>query len=133
MPTGNLIVQTRTARGARPVPGAAVTVFQLDENNKLRTVVTERTNMSGSTPLIPLHAPSLEDISPEAVPPFATYGVNIDHPDFRPVTVSDLSIYSGVTTSVPVSMVPPRSLAELNDRIFIQSPETGPSGSGSES
>lgn len=133
MPTGNLIIQTRTARGARPVPGAAVTVFQLDENNKLRTVVTERTDISGSTPLIPLQTPSLEDISPEAVPPFATYGINIDHPDFRPVTVSDLSVYSGVTTSVPVSMVPPRSLAELNERIFIQSPETGPSGSGSES
>ncbi|MDO5783945.1 MAG: hypothetical protein Q4P20_02650 [Eubacteriales bacterium] len=133
MPTGHLIVQTRTARGAQPVAGASVTVFQLDENNKLRTLTTERTNMSGSTPPITLDAPSLENVSPEAVPPFASYGVNIDHPDFRPVTVSDISIYSGVTTAVPVDMVPPRSLAELNDRIFIQSPETGPSGSGSES
>lgn len=133
MSTGTLIVQTRTARGAQPVAGALITVFQLDADHTLRTIVTERTNMSGSTPPIPLDAPSLENVSPEAVPPFASYGVNIDHPDFRPVTVSDISIYSGITTAVPVSMVPPRSPAELNDRIFIQSPATGPSGSGSES
>ena len=133
MSTGTLIVQTRTARGARPVAGAAVTVFEFDLNHALKVVTNTRTNISGTTPPIPLEAPSLDGTSPEAVPPFASYGINIDHPDFRPVTVSDISIYSGVTTAVPVDMIPPRSLAELNDRIFIQSSETGPSGSGSES
>uniref|UniRef100_UPI003735B157 spore cortex-lytic protein n=1 Tax=Butyricicoccus sp. TaxID=2049021 RepID=UPI003735B157 len=108
MPTGTLIVQTRAARGALPVVGATVTVYCPDANGVLQPCITERTDMSGSTPPIELETPSLENTSPEAVPPFATYRVDIDHPDYRPVTVLDVAMFSGIPTTLPVVMTPPR-------------------------
>lgn len=133
MATGKIVVQTRTARSARPVVGALVTVFSLDDSGKLNIITTERTDLSGSTPAIEVETPSLDNSSPEAVPPFAKYNINIDHPAYRPVTVSDVSVYSGVTTTVPVPMTPPCTVHQQSERIYIQSPATGPSGSGTES
>lgn len=133
MSTGNLIVQTRAARGAVPVVGAAVTIFCPDASGTLQPCVSVRTNTSGSTESIELEAPSLENMDSEEVPPHADYRVDIDHPDYRPVTITDVSVFSGVTTTLPVTMIPPRTLGELNKRIVIRSPETGPSGSGTES
>lgn len=132
MPTGTLIVQTRAAQGAIPVIGAVVTVYCPDAGGVLQPCVTERTNMSGSTPPIQLEAPSLENSSPEAVPPFASYRVDIDHPDYRPVTVLDVAIFSGITTNLPVVMTPPRTVEEQRQKIIINSAETGPTGSGVE-
>lgn len=133
MATGKLIVQTRAARGAMPVVGAAVTIFCPDASGTPQPCVSTRTNTSGSTEAIELEAPSLENVDPDSVPPFAAYRVDIDHPDYRPVTVTDVAVFSNILTTMPVTMVPPRSIEELNKRIVIRSPETGPSGSGSES
>ena len=130
MPTGTLIVQTRAARGALPVVGATVTVYCPDANGVLQPCITERTDMSGSTPPIQLETPSLENASPEAVPPFATYRVDIDHPDYRPVTVLDVAMFSDIPTTPPVVMVPPRSVDEQRKKLIINSAELGPTGSG---
>lgn len=132
MPTGNLIVQTRAARGAMPVAGASVTVYCNDEAGILRPCRTARTDLSGSTELIELEAPSLTGVSPESTPPFATYRVDIGHPDYRPVTVTDVAVFAGITTALPVNMTPPRSVAEQNQPIIINSTQTGPTGSGKE-
>ncbi|MDO4173899.1 MAG: hypothetical protein Q4D42_03965 [Eubacteriales bacterium] len=133
MSTGKLVVQTRAARGAMPVAGALVTIFCPDTAGNLQPCVTTRTNTSGSTEPIELDAPSLVGVDPDSAPPFAAYRVDVDHPDYRPVTVTDVAVFSDILTTMPVTMVPPRSLQELNERIIIRSPETGPSGSGSES
>uniref|UniRef100_UPI00373521D8 hypothetical protein n=1 Tax=Butyricicoccus sp. TaxID=2049021 RepID=UPI00373521D8 len=68
--------------------------------------------------------------SPEAVPPFATYRVDIDHPDYRPVTVLDVAMFSGIPTTLPVVMTPPRSVEEQRKKLIINSAELGPTGSG---
>lgn len=133
MPTGKLIVQTRAARGAVPVMGAAVTVYCPDDTNVMQPCVTVRTDTSGSTEAIELEAPSLANMDVQEVPPFASFRVDIDHPDYRPVTVTDVPVYAGITTTLPVTMIPPSSLTELNQRITIRNPKTGPTGSGTES
>lgn len=133
MPTGKLIVQTRAARGAVPVIGAAITVYCPGENNILQPCVTVRTNTSGSTETIELDTPSLGNMDMSQVPPVASYRVDIDHPDYRPVTVTDVPVYTGITTTLPVTMIPPTSIEELNQRITIRNPKTGPTGSGTES
>ncbi len=130
MPTGTLIVQPRAARGAVPIAGALVTIFCQDDDQT--PCVAMRTDSSGSTASISLEAPSLIDHDSEVVPPFASYRVNIDHPDYRPVSVLDVAIFSGITTFLPVAMIPPRSIDELRKTIVINSTETGPSGSGGE-
>lgn len=130
MPTGTLIVQTRAARGAIPVVGATVTVYCPDANGVLQPCITERTDMSGSTPPIELEAPSLENSSPYEVPPFSAYRIDIDHPDYRPVSVLNVAMFSGITTKLPVTMTPPRSVEEQRQKIIINSAEVGPTGSG---
>lgn len=126
MATGILIVRTRAGRGAVPVVGAVVNIFASDSDSPVASV---RTDLSGSTDEIPLPAPDRGDMSNSLSPPFTNYRVDIDHPDYRPVTVRGVSVFSDITTVLPVSMVPPRSLEELNKRIIIDSTETGPTGS----
>ena len=130
MPTGTLIVQTRAARGAVPVAGAQITVFCAFNNQT--PCVSVRTDSSGSTAPIALEAPALTKHDAETAPPFASYRVSIDHPDYRPVTVLDVAIFSDLTTVLPVAMIPPRSIEELHESIIIDSTEKGPSGSGRE-
>lgn len=126
MATGILIVRTRAGRGAVPVVGAVVEIFAPDTDSPIASV---RTDLSGSTDEIPLPAPDRTDMSNTLAPPFTQYRVDIDHPDYRPVTVRDVAVFSDITTVLPVTMVPPRSLEELNKRIYISSAETGPNGS----
>lgn len=133
MATGRLIVQTRTAGGASPVIDAAVTVYCTNEDKSLRTCATERTNLNGSTGIISLDTPSLAQADPNLAPPFATYRVDIDHPNYRPVTVLDVTLFSDITTSLPVLMLPLEAGGSGDRReIVINSTETGPSGSGRE-
>lgn len=125
-----LIVQTRAARGAVPVAGAQITVFCAD--NDQTPCASVRTDSSGSTAPIALEAPALTEHDAETAPPFASYRVSIDHPDYRPVTVLDVAIFADLTTVLPVAMIPPRSIEELRKSIIIDSTEKGPSGSGRE-
>lgn len=126
---GTLIVSTRAAHGAVPVVGAAITVYCMLDGVE-QPCQTVRTDISGQTAPIQLPAPSLEDADPDTPPPYTAYRVDIDHPQYRPVTVTDVALFSGVTTTLPVSMIPPRSVDELRSRIVINSSETGPTGSG---
>lgn len=129
MPKGFLVIRTSAARGAVPVIGATVTVCPMDDGlNCIRV----RTDLSGKTEQIELDAPSLEGISPEQSPPYASYRVDIDHPEFRPVTVNGVPIFAGVTSTLPVILTPPRTVEQQTQRIIINSGETGPSGSGTE-
>lgn len=130
MPTGNLIVQTRAARGAIPVVGAAVTVYCNDVNGLAQPCVTEKTDMSGSTPVIQLETPTLAGADATQTPPYSTYRVDIDHPDYRPITVLDVALFSGITTTLPVTMTSPLSVEEQRQKIIINSSELGPTGSG---
>ena len=126
MATGILIVRTRAGRGAVPVVGASVDIFSPDTDSPIASV---RTDLSGSTDEIPLFAPDRGDMSNSLAPPFANYRVDIRHPDYRPVTVRDAAVFADITTVLPVTMVPPRSLDELNKPIIISATETGPNGS----
>ena len=129
MSTGNLIIQTRTANDALPVTGTAITVYTSDADGIVQPATRVRTDLSGASPVIQLPTPSLTD-DMQQVPPYAFYRVDIDHPGYRPITVLDVTIFSGITTTLPVTMVPPRSPDEQSKKIIINSTESGPAGSG---
>lgn len=132
MPTGSLIVQTRAARNAMPVAGASVIVFVPDAAGDMQPMETVFTNLSGQTEKIMIAAPQTDEFSQEA-PPYTAVRVEIAHPNYRPVTVLQVAVFRDITTTLPVTMIPPRSIEELNARIVIDSAETGPSGSGADS
>ncbi len=127
--SGFLVIRASAARDAVPVIGASVTVCPMDDGSRCIRV---RTDMSGRTEQIELDAPSLDGMSPAQSPPYASYRVDIDHPEYRPVTVNNVPIFAGVTSTLPVILTPPRTVEQQTQRIIINSGETGPSGSGTE-
>lgn len=129
MSTGNLIIQTRAADDALPVTDAAVTVYMSDADGMLQPAADARTDRSGSSPVLPLSAPA-PGTDVQQIPPYALYRVDISHPGYRPVTVLDVAVFSGITTNLPITMVPPRTPEEQTKRIIINSAESGPTGSG---
>ena len=108
---GYLIVNVSTARGARPLSGASVTVmYDEPENSSVFTVIT--TDMSGKTPKIELLAParSLSEL-PGNEKPYATYTLQVEKDGYYTVTNTNVPIFEGVTSVQPVEMLP---LAEYN-------------------
>ena len=103
---GYLIVNVSTARGAIPLSGASVTVFDSSvEGNPLVTSVS--TDTSGKTTKIALATPDrAESESPGAKKPFATYMVQVSHEGYYTVTNNGVPVFDGVTSIQPVEMIP---------------------------
>ena len=113
---GYLIVNVVTARGAIPVPGATVTIYDTSVEGK-PVVAVIYTDASGKTEKIALPAParSLSE-QPGNTKPFATYMIQIKKDGYYPVTKIDVPIFTGVTSIQPVDMMP---LAEYDsENIF---------------
>ena len=57
--------------------------------------------------------------------PYLAYSVRVTHPDYSDVRVDNVSIFPGITSVLPVSLIP----ASLGENTTVQI-ETGPSGAG---
>ena len=103
---GYLIVNVVTARGAIPLSGAAVTVYDTSaDGNPIMTVVY--TDSSGKTERIALPAPARSlSTQPGNVKPFATYLIQIEKEGYYTVTNNGVPIFEGVTSIQPVEMMP---------------------------
>ena len=103
---GFLMVAVTTARGTLPLPGALVTVYAQDDGKPVlyRTV---RTDISGRTPIIELPAPALEgSLSPDQPLPYLNYSVKVNLPDYQSAEVRDISIFSGIASTLPIPLSP---------------------------
>lgn len=108
---GYLIVNVVTARGAIPLAGAAVTIYDNDTVGK-PIIVVLYTDTSGKTERYALPAPSRElTQQPCVIKPYATYMIQVNMDGFYTVTNNNVPIFDGVTSIQPVEMVP---LAEFN-------------------
>ncbi|MCI8331844.1 MAG: carboxypeptidase regulatory-like domain-containing protein [Clostridiales bacterium] len=99
---GFLIVNSRTALGALPVPGASIKVTG---GGNTYTFVT---NESGSSPRIELPAPSRTySLSPnQGVTPYSSYDVTVSASDYYPVEVKSIPIFDGIVSVQDVNMIP---------------------------
>ena len=104
---GALNVETRLAHSALPAPGALVRVYGVDELNR-ESEHSRITGVDGSTGNIILPAPdsmlSLLPAAPER--PYALYDVKIVLDGFYDKTVNSVAVFSGITTILPVNMIP---------------------------
>lgn len=124
-PTGNLLVRVSAAQQAYPVPGAMVSVFAADDVSGM-PLATSVTDQSGQSTLFILPAPSTASSeSPGLSNPYRAYTVRITHPDYSDVRVENVSIFPGITSVLPVSLIP----SSLGENTTVQI-ETGPSGAG---
>lgn len=103
---GTLIVQAFTARQAEPVAGAQVVVTLPREDGELLFRVME-TDEDGRTP--PLRLPV--DKAPEGAgytAPFADYRVYVNAAGFVPSGGLTAQMFAGITSVLPVELVPGR-------------------------
>ncbi len=104
--TGYLVVNTSTARGAIPLEGVSITVFDNDTpGNPIMAAVT--TDNSGKSPRIALPAPDRSlSMQPGSSKPFASYLVIAEKEGYYPVSYNGVPVFSGVTSIQPVELLP---------------------------
>lgn len=106
---GKLIIQTTTARESFPVQGVNVTVSEAgaQAGTPPTLLYSAVTDSSGRTPVFDLQAPPRSaSQKPSSTPPYASYTVQVEHPDYLPVSIIDVTIFDGVVSTLPVFMVP---------------------------
>lgn len=110
--TAPLTVRVTAANEAIPVADALVTVTR-QENGETITEATRLTNQSGLTEPIILSAvdPSLT-LQPGTVIPPIVHEVTVSAPQYYRMRISDIPLYGGIPTELPVALIP---LPEFSD------------------
>ncbi len=110
--TAPLVVRVTAANEAIPVADALVTVTRV-ENGETITEATRLTNQNGLTEPIRLSAvdPSLT-LQPGTVIPSIVHEVTVSAPQYYRMRISDIPLYGGIPTELPVALIP---LPEFSD------------------
>ena len=99
--TGFLIVNTRTALGALPVPGARVRVTGQGYDT---TVMTDSSGVSGK---LVLPTPPLEaSLSPGGAAPYAAYDIEVEAEGYYTSQNRAVPIFPGITSVQSVNLMP---------------------------
>lgn len=104
---GTLVVRVKLAEGAYPVEGATVLIRSENEADAAQSH-SLRTDRNGSTPPLRLAAPQkgLSLLPSPSASPYTSYSAQITKPGFYPVTVRDISVFPGITATLPVNLIP---------------------------
>ena len=114
---GTLVVRVGLGSGAYPIEGATVRIRGSDENNT-DVVFSLETDRNGRTEGVRLPTPkkSLSFVPDPETKPSSDYTVEITKSGFYPLTVTDVTMFPGIFTTLPVNMIP---LAEFDpDRVY---------------
>ena len=105
--TGSLAVRVFTSQAQLPVSGATVIISSREEDNRYNIFNIQTTDSSGSTSSFQLDAPDLSlSESPGGVPPFSSYSLVVEHPEYYLATFEKLQIFPGIETVQNVPLVP---------------------------
>lgn len=111
--TGQLRIGVTTNNQLSPIPGATVTVSSVNQEGKAEVIDSSVTDLSGNTVTFTLPAPSASfSQEPTVLLPFALYQVSVSHPDFYDFLAENVQVFGGITTQLPVTLIP---LPELSD------------------
>lgn len=104
--TAPLTVRVTSANGAIPIPDALVIITR-EENGETVVEASRITNNSGlAEPVIlPAVDPALT-LQPGNDIPRIVYEVTVAAPDHYRARISDIPLYGGIPTELPVSLVP---------------------------
>lgn len=109
---GTLALRVTLGGGAYPVADAVVRIYGSDDDNA-DVVFSLMTDTDGKTEGVRLPTPkkSLSLVpDPEEIP-YSTYTVEITKEGFYPLTITDVTMFPGIFTTLPVNMIP---LAEFD-------------------
>ena len=105
---GYVIVNVTTARGAIPLEGALVRIFDYGEDgNNGSLVVSTKTDSSGRTERLPLPAPPRSaSLSPGNGKSYRTYNIDAQYDGYYNQYYINVPIFDGVTALQGVDLVP---------------------------
>lgn len=104
---GNLRIGVTTNNQLSPIAGATVTVSSVNQEGAAEVVDSSVTDSSGSTVTFTLPAPSASfSQEPTVLLPFAIYQVSVSHPDFYDFLAENVQVFGGITTQLPVTLIP---------------------------
>ncbi len=110
--TAPLKVRVTSANGAIPIPDALVVITR-EENGETIVEASRITNNSGlAEPVILPAVDPLLTLQPGNNIPRIVYEVTVAAPDHYRARLSDIPLYGGIPTELPVSLVP---LPEFDD------------------
>ena len=110
---GQLRIGVTTNNQLSPIAGATVTVSSVNQEGNAETVDSSVTDSSGNTVTFTLPAPSASfSQEPTVLLPFAIYQVSVTHPDFYDFLAENVQVFGGITTQLPVTLIP---LPELSN------------------
>lgn len=111
--TGELRIGATTNNQLSPIAGATVTVSSVNQEGKAEVIDSSVTDSSGNTVTFTLPAPSASfSQEPTVLLPFAIYQVSVSHPDFYEFIAENVQVFGGITTQLPVTLIP---LPELSN------------------
>ena len=110
---GELRIGVTTNNQLSPIAGATVTVSSVNQEGKTQVIDSSVTDSSGNTVTFTLPAPSASfSQEPTVLLPFAIYQVSVSHPDFYEFIAENVQVFGGITTQLPVTLIP---LPELSN------------------
>lgn len=113
--TAPLQVRVTAADEAIPIEGALVVVTRM-QNGEPVVEAVRLTNESGLTePILLSAADPSATLQPNTVVRAIVHNVTVSAPDYRRVTLSNVPLYGGIPTELPVSMVPLPEFVESSD------------------
>ncbi len=104
--TAPLQVWVTSANGAIPIPDALVLVTR-EENGETVVIASRITNDSGLTEpvILPAVDPALT-LQPGTAIPRIVYDVSVSAPAHYRAVTTDIPLYGGIPTQLPVSLIP---------------------------
>lgn len=104
--TGTLIVRVYSSAAQLPIQGATVRVLAETATGQ-RVLAVRTTDSSGLIEPITLEAePAANSQTPGQAEPFASVDVTVAHPDFLPIDIRGIQIFSGIRSIQDIMLLP---------------------------
>ena len=129
---GNLVFLVSTARGAIPLEGARISLYNYIKDDMPHRGDVQFSVVSGSdgkTRRIPLFAPPKQDsLSPGEILPYATYNAQVELEGYYTQYYVAIQVFDGVTSVLSINLIPLPENGRANSESFDgeQFFETGP-------
>lgn len=104
--TGFLKLRIAAAEGLIPVANAVAKIYVSIAGTR-HLIVTDQSDLSGMTKPLPLPTQDKQlTLDPRNPRPYASYEVEVEHPDYKKIQITGVPVFDGITSVQPVNLVP---------------------------
>lgn len=101
---GYFVARVSEGRGAYPVEGTTVRLSSFDGSGAIRTLRTDSSGITEKVELLTRPADLSE--TPGEKKPYLTYNADVRKDGYYPTVISNIPIFEGITSTLPVDMIP---------------------------